>query len=60
MESKDFAYLIEIQGVYDGWSIGVTHEGEYVNRWPKDHFRHSRIQAIIENYKKQDEDNDKA
>ena len=53
--SDDFVYVIEIQGLYDGWSIGVTQDGEYVNRWPKDDFRHARTQEIIEGYKKQEE-----
>ena len=26
-------YLIELRGVYDGWSIAVLKDGSYVNRW---------------------------
>ena len=50
---EDYEYVIEIQGLYDAWSIGVTSEGEYVNRWPKGDYRHDAIQEIIERYKKE-------
>lgn len=53
----EYEYVIEIQGMYDGWSIGVTYDGEYVNRWPKDDYRYEPIQKIIENYRKVDNAN---
>lgn len=54
MNPSDFEYTITIQGMYDAWSIGVTRDGEYVNRWSEDDYRHAPIQKIIENYKEQD------
>lgn len=35
MTDSNVEYLIEIQGVYDGWSIAVINEPTYayVNRW---------------------------
>ena len=30
---KDIAYLIELRGVYDGWSVAVMTDGTRVNRW---------------------------
>lgn len=31
--SDDIAYLYEIRGVYDGWSILVLKDGTLLNRW---------------------------
>lgn len=31
----DYAYVIELRGVYDGWSIGVLPDGTLVNRWAR-------------------------
>lgn len=28
--------IVEIQGVYDGWSIAVLDDGTMVNRWEND------------------------
>lgn len=27
------AHLIELRGVYDGWSIAVLEDGSLINRW---------------------------
>ena len=32
-QDPDVAYLIEVRGVYDGWSIAVMKDGRLVNRW---------------------------
>ena len=29
----DTAYLIELRGVYDGWSVRVLKDGTRINRW---------------------------
>ena len=29
----NIAHLIELRGVYDGWSIAVLKDGSLVNRW---------------------------
>ena len=28
--------LVEIRGVYDGWSILINEQGEWLNRWEND------------------------
>lgn len=30
------SHIIEVLGVYDGWSILVTKDGQYLNRWRSD------------------------
>jgi len=45
---NEFKLLIEIRGIYDGWSVGVRHDDTLVNRWPEDHFRHAATQKWIE------------
>lgn len=49
---SDWSYLIELPEIYDGWSIGVTKSGEYVNRWEKSDPRHAPTQATIDQYMK--------
>lgn len=36
IDSKDIGHLIELRGVYDGWSIAVLKDGALVNRWADD------------------------
>lgn len=33
IESGQIAHLIELRGVYDGWSVAVMKDGTLVNRW---------------------------
>lgn len=33
---EDVDYVIEIPGVYDGWSIAVLTDGTWWNRWGND------------------------
>lgn len=33
---KQIDYLVEIAGIYDGWSIAVLKDGSQVNRWEND------------------------
>lgn len=40
IDGKEVEILIEIRGVYDGWSVARTVDGEYINRWPKNDRRH--------------------
>lgn len=48
---EEYAVLIEIRGLYDGWSVGVKHDGTMVNRWsPEDKIRHERTQQFIDSY----------
>jgi hypothetical protein len=32
-EQDNIDYLIELRGVYDGWSVAVLKDGTRVNRW---------------------------
>ena len=48
---NDYKYVIEVRGIYDGWSIGVTRDNEYVNRWDKDDYRYLATEEVIENLK---------
>ena len=50
----EYAYLIEIRGVYDGWSVGVLPDGTWVNRWPEGDYRYAATQAYIEAHSKQE------
>lgn len=40
--------LIEIRGIYDGWSVAKMPNGELVNRWPVDDHRHKATQEWID------------
>lgn len=40
--------LIEVHGLYDGWSIAKYPDGSLHNRWPEDDYRHARTQAWID------------
>ncbi len=33
LDRDDIDYLIELRGVYDGWSIAVLKDGTMLNRW---------------------------
>lgn len=33
VNGKNVDHLIELRGVYDGWSVAVLEDGERVNRW---------------------------
>lgn len=41
-------HLVEIPGVYDGWSIAVMRDGTQVNRWPVGDPRHAATQDHID------------
>lgn len=36
IENDQIAYLWQLQGVYDGWSVAVMKDGRYINRWGND------------------------
>lgn len=44
----DVVMLIEIRGVYDGWSAAILADGRIVNRWNKDD--HPQTYAATEAY----------
>lgn len=33
IDGKKVDHLIELRGVYDGWSVAVLEDGTHVNRW---------------------------
>ena len=33
IDMKDVSSLIELRGVYDGWSVAVMKDGRRLNRW---------------------------
>ena len=41
--------LIEIQGLYDAWSVAKLPDGTMINRWDKGTDRYKRVQEWIEN-----------
>lgn len=48
MEFPSGTILIEVRGIYDGWSIAKLPSGALVNRWPEDDRRHAATQEVIE------------
>lgn len=46
----DVAHLIELRGVYDGWSIAVMKDGRALNRWDKKEYpkRWAATQEFLE------------
>jgi len=53
MEFPSGTVLIEIRGLYDGWSIAKLPSGELVNRWSEDDPRYVKVQEIIEKMNKE-------
>jgi hypothetical protein len=39
--------LIEIQGLYDGWSVARLPDGTLINRWDVDDYRYAATQKWI-------------
>lgn len=50
----DVAMLIEIRGIYDGWSVAKMKDGTYRNRWPEDDPRHTPTADCIRKMEEQD------
>lgn len=48
-EDDEVVLLIEIRGIYDGWSVAKMKDGRLVNRWPEDDRRHKPTQNWISN-----------
>jgi hypothetical protein len=45
------SHLIELRGVYDGWSIAVLDDGTFWNRWePEDGRRYTLTEQAIYDY----------
>ena len=44
----DDAVLIEIRGVYDGWSVALLPDGRYINRWEEGDRRYTATQEWID------------
>lgn len=41
------AYVVEVRGIYDGWSFAVLKDGTARNRWPLEDRRHKPTEAAI-------------
>lgn len=41
IDHSEVEYLVEIRGLYDGWTFAVMKDGTAVNRWPADDRRHA-------------------
>lgn len=52
MNEHDYALLIHIWGVYDGWSVGVMPDGTMINRWDEAEYpeRYERTRKFINIY----------
>lgn len=48
INTDEVKVYIEIQGLYDGWSVAKMKDGSLVNRWPKDDYRYERTQEWID------------
>lgn len=44
---EDVQYLIEVRGIYDGWSVALMNDGTYVNRWEQDDRRYQPTQDYM-------------
>jgi hypothetical protein len=40
--------LIEVRGIYDGWSVAQLSDGSLVNRWEPGDYRYAATQDWIE------------
>lgn len=52
-EGDGIAWLVELRGVYDGWSVAVMQDGTRVNRWGKNGVAypgHERQFETVESY----------
>lgn len=46
-EFPEGTVLIEIHGIYDGWSVAKMPDGTLVNRWPEDDYRYAAVREWI-------------
>lgn len=46
--SEDVEVLIEIRGIYDGWSVAKMKDGNYINRWEPEDRRWTATQNWID------------
>lgn len=43
VEGQEVAHVIELRGVYDGWSVAVLADGTYHNRWRGEGSRREKV-----------------
>ena len=53
--AEEIDHLIEVSGLYDGWSIACLNDGSYVNRWEPSFYGepsglHARVERVIAEY----------
>ena len=53
IDPTEIVNLIEIRGIYDGWSVAEMRDGSYLNRWDATIFpaRHAATQTYIDGMK---------
>lgn len=49
IDRSEVALLIELRGVYDGWSIAKMKDGRLINRWDENDYRFAATEKAIEN-----------
>ena len=47
VDMSKVACLIEIRGIYDGWSVAQMQDGALINRWDEEDRRHGPTQEWI-------------
>lgn len=49
-DEDDIAYLVEIPGVYDGWSVAVHKDGSMANRWASSYEAYPASEVVRRRY----------
>ena len=49
IETDEIDHLVELRGVYDGWSVAVMKDGTKINRWANEP-GYERRAAIVDAY----------
>lgn len=47
IDRNEVDVLIQITGLYDGWSVAKMKDGTYVNRWPEGDARHAEVDKLV-------------
>lgn len=47
IDKEKVLHLIEIRGIYDGWSVARMKDGRLLNRWEKSDYRYAPTQEWI-------------
>lgn len=47
IDHDEVQILIEVRGIYDGWSVALMNDGTYVNRWDCGDYRYDPTQEYM-------------